>query len=155
MKPQNVRYFIRALQAPSRLPGVLVDVSAQGVPIIINGLEIRKASRNWSNQVEWEAGYQWLSEQQERMLVDASNRIIAEVRQVRGPKPGQNPAEVYDPEVTPQYNGTQLYDMLYDNDVGINGANTKLDAIRIAVEQLALEGDSEQLDQIILLLGAL
>lgn len=152
MKPQNTRYFVRELQSPGVNPGILVDVSVEGVPILLNGLEIRKASRNWTDQSEWEAGYQWLARQQEAFLMDASNRIIDEIRQTRGALVGQELVPT-DPELTAVYPGVSLRQLLYDDTSGLEGINEKL---QVLVDQAVAENSEEQLEalqQIILLLG--
>lgn len=151
MKAQTTQYFISSALSPERAPGILVDVSVQGVPFLLNGLEIRKAERNWLPG-EWAQGYQWLAEQQELLLMDASNRIIDEIRQARGALNGQELVPT-DPTITAVYPGVSLRQLLYDDTSGLEGINEKL---QILVDQAVAESNEEQLEalqQIVFLLG--
>lgn len=132
--------------------GVLADVDARFVPGVLALLETKKLPSAWE-EGDYSAGYSAYTKLQWGLLMDASNRIISEIRQVRGPKVGQSPLETYDPVTTPQYNGTQLFDVLYNSTSGLEGINEKL---QVLIDQGIAEGAEEQLELlrgIFLLLG--
>lgn len=146
-----------ALTEPQPIPQgsapILVDADARYVPGLLSALEGKKYSSSWEGGEPWSEGAQYYTRLQWSLLMDASSRIISEIRQVRGPKPGQDPSESYDPDVTPQYNGTQLFDVLYNDVSGLEGVNEKL---QLLVENMTAEQREEQiaiLRGILLVLG--
>lgn len=119
-------YLFGPQPAPSgAVAGVLADVDARFVPGVLALLETKKTAAAW-NEGDYTDGYTAYTRLQWGLLMDASNRIISEIRQVRGPKPGQDITETFDPDVTPIYNGTSLFDVLYNSASGLEGVNEKL-----------------------------
>lgn len=135
-----------ALFGPQPAPGgdvlgVLSDIDARFIPGVLALLETKKTPAAWEDG-DFSEGYTAYTRMQWKLLMDASERIISEVRQVRGPKPGQNPAETFDPVVTPQYNGTSLFDVLYNSTSGLEGVNEKL---QLLVDDISSEEKAEML----------
>lgn len=121
--------------------GVLADVDARFIPGVLALLETKKTPAAWEDG-DFSAGYTAYTRMQWGLLMDASTRIISEIRQVRGPKPGQDPSESFDPTVTPQYNGTSIYDVLYNSTSGLEGVNEKL---QLLVDDITSEEKAQML----------
>ncbi len=145
--------------APTRC--ILVDVEGAYVPGLLSLLESRKYGSAWEEEGEYSTGARYYTKLQWELLMDASDRIISEIRQVRGPKPGQDPSESYDPTITSQYNGTQLFDVLYNDQSGIEGVNEKLTQANTLLTEIRdglsnaenAEEQIELLGRIVVLLG--
>lgn len=140
---------------PTYSSPILVDVEGAYVPGLLALLESRKYSASWADGEPYSTGAEYYTKLQWELLMDASDRIISEVRQVRGPKPGQDPSESFDPTITPQYNGSSIFDAVYNSQSGLEGVNEKAAQILTAVQQLAAESNGAKLDEIIAILAVL
>lgn len=131
--------------------GILVDLDARYVPGMLALLESKKYQAAWY-EGDWSAGYDAYSKAQWRMLMDASTKIIDELRQLRGPLVGDELVPT-DPTITAIYPGVSLRQILYNDTSGLEGINEKL---QLLVDNAAAQNSEEQLaalQQIIVLLG--
>lgn len=135
--------------------GVLVDIEGAYVPGLLSLLESRKYGASWDDGAVWGDGAKYYTKLQWEMLMDASDRIIDEIRQTRGALNGQELVPT-DPTVTAVYPGVSLRQLLYDSTSGLEGVNEKLMVANDLLTQIAAGGNSdEKLDIIIGLLAAL
>lgn len=84
---------------PTPSVGILADVPVEYVPHTLSALESRKNRVFWETEADFINGYQGICLMQWGLLMDATNRIINEVRAGRdGPA---TPASARDPNLDP------------------------------------------------------
>lgn len=162
-KRRLTNYFEDTLEAPQIVDFILADLPANYVPTALSALETRKGRSFWLTRDDWLTALQAISLFQQRLLMDATDRIVNEVRALRD---GQlTPPEARDPQADPYTLPlTALTDInsnlqFQTQEVGdrLDTANNLLVEIRDAV--LAQGGNPEdiigRLDTLIFLLGAL
>lgn len=78
-----VNYFEAERQYTERGDTHLSIIVSGFVPAVLSALETRKASSFWVDETSWEAAYQAVTRQQWELLMDATDRIVNEVRALR------------------------------------------------------------------------
>lgn len=118
----------------------LVQLDARSVPMMLHRLEVYKLRFPYSSDEDFLAGYQFHTRAQEELLMDIGDRLILEVRAMRGG--GTIPPEARDPQADP-------FELPLSTLGGIIVEEARsgdtLEAIRLLVEQLA---GAQDLDEI-------
>lgn len=132
-----------------RLDTHLSVITSEAVPFAISALETRKGRSFWQSQAQWEEAYQGLTSLQMRLLMDAADRIVNEVRATRnGPATGlleRDPTR--DPYALQL---ASLKDIADNTENGPESIATILADIRTAIQQLATaqQANNEELIRI-------
>jgi hypothetical protein len=119
---------------------ILVEIDRALVPIVSGLLSAGEDSYIWLTPADYELGYNALAELQVELMGRSINRLILEIRAMRGVDdlaPGYN-----DPQADPF---TLSLGTIEDNRRELQLANERLELIRLAVE--AMSG-AETLDEI-------
>lgn len=143
---------------------ILADLPARFVHITLGTIETRKARAIWASDEDWRDGVDALYDFMERLLMDATDRIVTEVRALRDG--AFTPLDARDPQLSP-YDlpltslGTidgRLQTGLADVIAGVQTSNALLTEIRdgLAAQQGGdLQEVLDKMDAIALLLAAL
>lgn len=93
---KKVDYFVQKDVMTVVPAQILVDYDARSVPATIRALEGVKGRSFWVDRATWEIAYNRLSQQQARLLLDSTDRIVREIRATRDgintPLAAQDPA---------------------------------------------------------------
>lgn len=155
-------FYEDTLIAPTDVKFVLADVPAQYVPTTLSAIETRKYKSFWLTTDDWHTALDYLTLFQERLLMDATDRIVSEVRALRDG--AFTPEDARDPEIDPytlpltslRTIAASVDDTNADISAILANTNQTLQDILTAVQaQGGGEGVIERLDTLILLLGAL
>lgn len=155
-------YFENELSLPDNPSFILADLPVALIPAALSALETRKGRSFWADTNEWDAGLDALNLFQVRLLMDATDRIVNEVRALRDgtttPLPSRDPlADPYTLELTSLRDvNAQVSGQRLEIDAQLTAANETLQLILTAVQEGGSGEDViERLDVLITLLGAL
>lgn len=81
--PRKVNYFEAEIQWPEATSYGLFDLEGNTIPTVIGAIETRKRRSFFSSSEDYIQGYSALSQFQWRLLVDAKEEIIIELRALR------------------------------------------------------------------------
>lgn len=76
-------YFIKSDGLTVTPAEVLVNYDARSVPATIRAIEGIKGRSFWVDRATWELAYVRLSQQQARLLMDSTDRLVREIRATR------------------------------------------------------------------------
>lgn len=107
---------------------ILVLADARFVPTMIRDLEARKKASFYPDEAAFVVGYDAVCKAQEALLLDASERIIMEVRATRGID--DTHPEIFDPASDPF---TLSLGTIMDNQRAVDLATAKLEEIRALI----------------------
>jgi hypothetical protein len=82
--PRKVNYFEAKRQYASSMETVLCDIPAKVIPTALSSLETRKNRSFWVDEDAFSRAYQEITRTQWELLMDASEKIIIELRHLRG-----------------------------------------------------------------------
>lgn len=157
-------YFEDAQTVSAVTEHILADLNVNFVHIALGAIETRKAQSFWTDKVEWDRALDALCLFEERLLMDATDRIVSEVRALRDG--ALTPPEAIDPSLNPY---TLPLSSLRTIDNRLQTVGATIDArvaqvqdtlveIRDAIAQLNQQDLSQvvtRLDDVLLLLAAL
>lgn len=80
---KKVDYFVQRDVMTVAPAEILVNYDARSVPATIRAIEGIKGRSFWVNRSAWELAYVRLSQQQARLLMDSTDRLVNEIRATR------------------------------------------------------------------------
>lgn len=155
-------YFENQLSVPVIAAFILADLPVAFVPTVLSAIETRKGRSFWVDRDQWSLALDGLNEFQRRLLMDASDRIVNEVRALRDGN--LTPAEARDPLLDPytlpltslRTVAAEIGDTNADLSAILATTNETLQQILTAVQTNGASPDiTDRLDTLIYLLGAL
>lgn len=144
---RKVNYFEAQRQAPNRMDTTLSIIVSDYIPTTLSALETRSRRSFWTSDADFARAYNEIARQQWELLVDATDRIVSEIRALREgtatPLVDQNPAlNPFNIELT----------SLRDINLALRGNEGSAHDALVRIEQLltaANEGDAEALAELL------
>lgn len=142
-----VNYFEAARYVPLTQTYILADIDVRSVPVLLSSLETRRARSFWASEDDYVRGNDIITDTEVRLLMDATTRLIREIRATRGV---DNLEPGYDNPDTDPF--TLSMGTIEDVERRLETANEHLAAIRTALET---QQSPEELAEIVQQLGTI